>query len=215
MVGSELLAHYNTYYASKSCEGTARSTSNVGVHRAFPCGLGNRAFPGTVGYSNGQKDTMSTKNWKAIAAVGDEQLRHLLISATGKVAEGLEKGFPQYFGGTDVQVSREEIIRIAAEARHVDDLVNALKDMGVPVQKFGFTGTCKGSTSSYPYALGGYDTVRHGWGQYFFTSLRRSGETFEYKGAEWLVLWASFSRGSAQSFDRYTLIAVPVASLGA
>lgn len=170
--------------------------------------------PGTVGYSNGQENIM--KNWQAIASVGNEQLRMSLIAAQGEVADGLKRGFPQYFlaeGEAHPKPNRSDLIRIVSEMNRRDTVVQMCKDAGLPFQRFGFSGNCNGRTDGVPYAKGGYGTLRNGQGSYFWRCSKKQGETLEYEGAEWLVVWNSFSAGSAETFDDHSVVIVPIEAL--
>jgi hypothetical protein len=160
---------------------------------------------------------MVKKNWMAIANIGSEQLRMSVISARGEIAEGLARGFPQYFlreGETHPLPNRADFIRLVSEMKRRDEVVQACKDAGIPFQQFNCKGTRRGSADGVSYAEGGYPTVAWGWGDYFWQCSKRRGETLEYEGAEWMVVWNVFSRGDACSFDRHTLIIVPVGALG-
>lgn len=168
-----------------------------------------------MGYSNGQENIM-TKNWQKIAEVGNQQLRMCLIASKGEIAEGLSKGFPQYFlaeGETHPKPNRVDFTRLMSEMMRRDDVVQACKDAGLPFQRFGFSGSSSGSTDGISYAKGGYDTVRHGWAEYFWRSSKKRGETLEYEGAEWLVVWNGFGAGSAYALDNHTLVIVPIDAL--
>ena len=153
------------------------------------------------------------KNWVEIAKVGNEQLRMNLISAKGEVAEGLRQGFPQYFlaeGEIHPKPNRTDFIRLVSEMRRRDDVVQACKDAGLPFQRFFFSGSCRGSVDGVSYAKGGYNTVANGWGDYFYRSSKRRGDTLEYKGAEWVVIWNGYGAGDAYSFSVHSLVIVPV-----
>jgi hypothetical protein len=156
------------------------------------------------------------KNWTAIANVGNEQLRKSLIAAQGEIAEGLARGFPQYFlrdGETHPRPNRADFTRLVSEMKRRDDVVKACKDAGLPFQQFGFSGSCEGRVDGVSYAKKGYDTVANGWGDYFWRSNSKRGETLQYEGAEWMVVWNGFMLGDASFFDSHTLIVVPVAAL--
>ena len=159
---------------------------------------------------------MATKNWKAIANVDNEQLRLNLISAQGEIANGLAQGFPEYFlteGEEHPKPSRDEFIRLVSEINRRDSVVQACKDAGLPHQIFAFRGSCRGATDGISYPSGGYDTVRNGWGSYFYRSNQKRGEVLEHEGAKWLVVWNGFGSGDAYSFDSHSLIVVPVEAL--
>jgi hypothetical protein len=156
---------------------------------------------------------MATKNWAAIANVGNEQLRINLISAQGEIVEGLAQGFPQYFlaeSERHPKPSREDFIRLVSEIGRRDNVVQACKDAGLPHQMLAFRGSCRGSTDGVSYSEGGYNTTANGWGSYFYRSTKKRGATLEYKGAEWFVVWNGFSKGDAYSFSSHSLIIVPV-----
>lgn len=73
-----------------------------------------------------------------------------------------------------------------------------------------FQGTCNGSTDGVSYKQGGYDTVANGWGNYFWRSTKKEGEIVEHNGQNYIVMWNGFYTGDARSFDKHTLIIVPV-----
>ena len=157
-----------------------------------------------------------TKNWSAIAGCGNEQLRLTLIAADGETATGLAAGFPQYFlaaGEEPQQISVDALIALVGECANRDQALQVLKDQGLPHQRFCFSGSCSGRTDGVSYAKGGYPTVRHGWAQNFWRSNVPVGEPIEYEGAVWLVAYNGFSRGSAETVARHTLILVPLDAL--
>jgi len=174
------------------------------------------AYPPVPWATVTDKENIMKKNWSAIAVVGNEQLRHNLIAATGEVAQGLAQGFPQYFlgdGEPHPQPNRDDFVRLVSEIKRRDDVIQACKDAGLPFQRFGFSGSCKGSTDGVSYAKGGYNTTANGWGDYFYRSSKKRGETLEYEGAEWLVVWNGYSSGDAYSFSGHSLVVVPVTAL--
>jgi hypothetical protein len=159
---------------------------------------------------------MVTKNWQEIANIGNEQLRMSVIAANGEIAEGLQKGFPQYFlteDETHPQLNRTDFIRLVSEMKRRDDVVQACKDAGLPFQRFSFSGSCSGPTDGVSYAKGGYNTVANGWGQNFWRCVKKQGETLDYEGAQWVVVWNGYSSGDSYSFATHSLIIVPVAAL--
>lgn len=127
---------------------------------------------------------MVRKNWKAIAEVGNEQLRINLITA--HLVQNIDRR---------------------------DDVVQACKDAGLPYKQFGFRGSCRGSTEGVSYAQGGYGTVRYGHLAYFYRSSQKRGNEIEYEGASWLVLWNGYSSGSAEFPGSHSLVIVPVEAL--
>jgi len=162
------------------------------------------------------KESIMKKNWTAIATVGNEQLRHNLIAATGDVAQGLAQGFPQYFLSDDEEHPRpvrEEFLNIVKEMRRRDEIVQACKDAGISHQRFSFSGSCRGAVDGVSYADGGYSTTANGWGDYFYRSTKREGDTLEYEGAEWVVVWNGYSSGSADCFAGHSLVVVPTEAL--
>jgi hypothetical protein len=188
------------------------------MESVFPSGLGNRnpQSPGPVGYNNGQENIMVTKNWKSISTVGNEQLRLNLITSSGDVTEGLSRGFPEHFlteGQEHPRMTREELLALVGKMERRDDVVKACKDAGIPHQRFGFSGSCRGTTDGVPYANGGYDTTANGWGDYFWKTSKHQGEVLEYKDAQWLVVWNGSSKGNAHCFGSHSLVIVPIAAL--
>lgn len=156
------------------------------------------------------------KDWKKIAGAGNQQLRLSLISAQGEIAEGLSRGFPQYFlaeGETLCLPDRRQLLELVREAGRRDKVLQIIKELGLPHQRLGFSGSCLGTTKGVSYSEGGYDTVACGWGDYFYRSSKSRGDTLEYEGATWLVVWNGFGGGDARSFDRHTLVIVPEEAL--
>ena len=159
---------------------------------------------------------MARKNWAAIANIGNEQLRMNLITAQGDIADGLVKGFPQYFlakGEEHPKPSRTDFIRLVSEIDRRDTVVQACKDAGLPHQMFSFRGSCSGNTDGISYAQGGYSTVRYGYLANFYRSSKRRGGELEYEGASWLVVWNGYGSGSAEWPASHSLIIVPFAAL--
>lgn len=156
------------------------------------------------------------KNWRAISAVGNKPLRMNLIAASGEVAEGLAQGFPQCFLTEEEEhprMSQEEFLAVVGTMERRDNVVEACKQAGIPHQRFCFTGTCRGFTDGVPYANGGYDTVRNGWGDYFWRCNKRQGETLEYNEAQWMVVWNGYVQGDVHMFSSHSLVLVPVDAL--
>lgn len=161
---------------------------------------------------------MVLKNWKAISECGNEQLRMALIASKGEIVEGLATGFPQYFLAEDASIelpTREKLLELVRESGQRDSVIQMLKDLGLPHQRFSFSGSNKGSTDGVSYSKGGYDTVANGWGEYFYRSTKKPGEVVEHESAQWLVVWNGYSSGSPYSFAYHTLIIVPVEALKA
>lgn len=160
---------------------------------------------------------VATKNWKAISEVGNEQLRLNLIAASDEeMVEGLSRGFPQYFlaeGQEHPRLRRVEFLAVVDKMERRDDVVQACKDAGIPYQRFAFRGSCQGSTDGVPYAEGGYDTVAGGWGDYFWSCTKTQGDTLEYEGTQWMVVWNGYRKGSPHRFSSHSLVIVPVAAL--
>jgi hypothetical protein len=156
------------------------------------------------------------KNWKAIATIGNQQLRLTAISAKGEVEAGLAVGFPQYFlppGATAELPKRGELFSLLREAKQRDQVLEILKEVGIPHQRFGFEGSARGMADGLSYADGGYHTNNYGTLQYFYRSSKMLGQEVEYEGAVWLVVWNVSSSGSPEEPDRHTLIIVPAAAI--
>ncbi len=161
--------------------------------------------------------TLARKNWQAIAACPNEQLRYSLIAASGDIAEGLAAGFPQYFlaeGEEHPAVSRTEFVAMVRAMRR-DDAVRACKDAGLPYALLQFSGSCEGRTDGVSYAKGGYNTTANGWAQKFWRTSQDPGKTLEYEGAEWVVCRNGFGAGDARFFDTHSLLLVPVEAFAA
>jgi hypothetical protein len=168
-----------------------------------------------VGYNYGQDKTMN-KNWKEIAGCSNEQLRLNLVSAKGEIAEGLAKGFPQYFladGETHPLISRSAFLAGTQSIDRRDELVAALKAAGLPHERFSFEGSSHArTTESVPYSDGGYNTTANGRGEYFFRSTAKVGAEVDYQGAKWVVVWNKYSPGCPSWFASHSFIIVPTAA---
>lgn len=154
---------------------------------------------------------MSTKNWKAIAACRNEQLRHSLIAAQGEIADGLAAGFPQFFlaeGEDAPRPSREEFFQIVSEMTRRDDILQACRDAGLPYQRFGFEGSCVNSAPGVP-RRGPKPTSSKAPDDRFIRSSSRRGDEVEYEGAQWIVVWNGYSPGSPSVFASTSFVIVP------
>jgi hypothetical protein len=173
--------------------------------------------PGTVGYNYGQDKTMK-KNWKEIANIGNEQLRINLITCQGEVAEGLAKGFPKYFlaeGEEHPLPSRSEFLKLISEMDRRETVIGAVRDAGLPHQRFSFTGSKQGNTEGISYVESRYKTVRHGQLEYFFRSSKRQGEEVYYEGIKWVVVWNGYAAGAPEYPAAHSLVIVPIAAFAA
>lgn len=143
------------------------------------------------------------KNWQAIAGCTNEQLRHNLIASSGDIAEGLAKGFPEFFLTNDEEhprVEREEFIHLAAEMERRDDIQQACKDAGLPYMTLSFAGNCgPRTTDGLPYKKGGD----------FWRSTMETGEEVSHEGAVWVLVKNLFARGNIYIESRHSLVFVP------
>jgi hypothetical protein len=157
------------------------------------------------------------KNWPRIAECDNEQLQSVLIHAKGEVADGLERGFPQYFlaeGEQQERLSKEVFLKLVRQKLwRRDDVVALCKDLGVPCQKLNISGTCKGDINGPPYSSHGYFTAKKGFGQYFYRSTKKIGGEVEYEGATWIVVRNHFSPESKYTYATHTFAIVPAEAL--
>jgi hypothetical protein len=150
------------------------------------------------------------RNWKEISRIKDDNLRLALIAANWETLAGLKKGFPQYFCDEQVLPERHELMGLLDDGAKATQVC---KDLGLPCEEFHFSGSSRGGTDGVSYSDGGYQTTANGWGDHFWRSTRRIGQTVEWKGATWLVVRNSFSAGSPHYFAGHTLVIVPEKAL--
>ncbi len=156
------------------------------------------------------------KNWNQIAQAGNEQLRLLLISAQGEIAAGLARGFPQYFlseGEQQQLPGKEQLIGVVKEAKRRDEVLQIMKDLGIPYQQFGYRGHCRGQVGGISKREGGYRSGQGDPLDYYKRSVQCSGDELEYKDAKWVVVWNGYSSGDAYTASVHTLVIIPVAAL--
>ncbi len=156
------------------------------------------------------------KNWKRISEIGNEQLRTLMVSAQGEIADGLAIGFPQYFLTEDEQQelpTKDQLLRLMKGAGRRDEILEILHRFGIPQQHFSFSGCCRGSVDCVSVNEEGYYTARYGWLANYRRSSKRQGEDVEYEGARWLVVWNSYAPGTPKHPSRHSLVIVPAEAI--
>lgn len=154
-----------------------------------------------------------TKNWKAIAECGNQQLRLVLISSSGDTSTGLVRGFPQYFcfEGTPPEMpTKKRFLRLVKQMRQKKAVIRCSQDLGTPYQKLSFSGTCRGKTLGVSFIESRYPTLTNGQREIFYQCSLEQGEELEYEGATWMVVWNSNFRKKETSLDIHSLVIVPV-----
>lgn len=155
---------------------------------------------------------MVRKNWTQIAMVRSEQIRHALIAANAEDSEKLSKAYPECFlpeGAPAEPISYRNLMGLLVQARHRDDVLHMVKDLGLPYERISFAGHCNGAVEGVSYSDGGYQTVRNGYGANFYLCSKKQGEVVKYRDTNWMVVWNVFRRGDAHTFDTHTLVLVP------
>jgi hypothetical protein len=103
-----------------------------------------------------------------------------------------------------------ETILDAARQGTLHDIEYACKDNGIPYQKFGFVGVCQGVADGVPCR---YTTKEDESTTSFLHSTKNVGETLDYEGEEWVVVWNVYNPKKDGLYDGHSFVIVPVAAL--